>query len=389
MRRYFSILLAAAIVVMEFAGCAKKEPDPVPIAPILKDIVMPAESSSIPGTQARILGRGFDVSDVLTCRSLSGEKDFTPEIVAVDDYSITILLPVDACGQYEVSVTRSGLTTVLSEKLYVAYVVLLEDIVIPSGIVAQGSEIEISAKGLAEGDEVVFESEAYPMEGGIRVTTTFADGKLKLTIPNTVYGVNSLKIVRGKSIGKLGTLNVSVELFAKTAGGMVFYVSDSGVHGLVVCAEDPYHLGDAAMNWGPSIPAAFAAGSSDAIYSGKSNSAGLLTQVANTKGEYTYSHKTPVELCDEFSCVQDGITYDDWFLPSSGELIELFKVKATLSSKGVSIPANNYWTSTEFDYSGGWVWAMYYVNFYETENIVCTGCDRVAWAIGTIAIRQF
>ena len=389
MRSFFSILLAAAIVVMEFAGCAKKEPDPVPIAPILKDIVMPAESSSIPGTQARILGRGFDVSDVLTCRSLSGEKDFTPEIVAVDDYSITILLPVDACGQYEVSVTRSGLTTVLSEKLYVAYVVLLEDIVIPSGIVAQGSEIEISAKGLAEGDEVVFESDAYPMGGGIRVTTTFADGKLKLTIPNTVYGVNSLKIVRGKSIGKLGTLNVSVELFAETAGGMVFYVSDSGVHGLVVCAEDPYHLGDAAMNWGPAVPAEFAAGSSDAIYSGKSNSAGLLTQVANTKDDYTYSHKTPVELCDEFSCVQDGITYDDWFLPSSGELIELFKVKATLSSKGVSIPANNYWTSTEYDYSGGWVWAMYYVNFYETENIISTGCDRVAWSIGTIAIRQF
>jgi len=45
-----SHLFVAAAVVLMAVGCAEKEAAQVPIAPILKDIVMPAESSSIPGT---------------------------------------------------------------------------------------------------------------------------------------------------------------------------------------------------------------------------------------------------------------------------------------------------------------------------------------------------
>ena len=104
---------------------------------------------------------------------------------------------------------------------------------------------------------------------------------------------------------------------------------------------------------------------------------------------YTYTHSTPADLCDELSVEQNGVTYNDWFLPSLKELVELFKVKASVAEAGFSVPFNNYWTSTEYDYSGGWVWAMYYVNFYEATNIVYNGCNRVEWAIGTLAVRQF
>lgn len=221
----------------------------------------------------------------------------------------------------------------------------------------------------------------------VSVNTTYADGKLTLTVPSTVYGVNSAKVVRGKSIGNLGTIKVAVDLFAQTAGGYVFYTSDEGVHGLVV---HPAAVGEAAMNWGPSIPSSFAAGTSAEVYKGKQNTADLLVQVENSKnGGYPYEHATPAELCVNLTSEQDGITYDDWFLPSQNELIELFKVKANIAQAGFSIPANNYWSSTEYDYSGGWVWAMNYVNFYEATNIVTNGCDRVGWLIGTLAIRQF
>ncbi|MBE6236802.1 MAG: DUF1566 domain-containing protein [Bacteroidales bacterium] len=381
-----SHLFVAAAVVLMAVGCAEKEAAQVPIAPILKDIVMPAESSSIPGTTIKIMGKGFDVSDKITCKSKSGESDFTPEIVAVDDYSISIAVPVEAKGYYEVSVTRRELTTVLSEQLYVAYVILLKDIVLPSAPVAQGSEIVIEAEGVQDGDKVVFESAAYPAGTEISVNTTYSDGKLKLTVPSTVYGVNSAKVVRGKSIGNLGTINVAVDLFAQTAGGIVFYTSDGGIHGLVV---HPAAIGASAMNWGPSIPSNFAAGTSADIYKGKKNTEDLLTQVANSKDNYPYEHETPAELCANLVSEQDGISYNDWFLPSQNELVELFKVKASVAQAGFSVPANNYWSSTEFDYSGGWVWAMNYVNFYEATNIVTTGCDRVNWAIGTLAVRQF
>ena len=66
-----SHLFVAAAVVLMAVGCAEKEAAPVPIAPILKDIVMPAESSSIPGTTIKIMGKGFDVSDKITCKSMS------------------------------------------------------------------------------------------------------------------------------------------------------------------------------------------------------------------------------------------------------------------------------------------------------------------------------
>lgn len=384
--RNFRLIIMSAVTMLMVGACTEKEPAPVPIAPILKDIVMPAESSSIPGTVVRVAGKGFSEGDLISCKSMSGEADFTPEVVSVDDYGINLAVPVEAKGFYEVSVTRNGLTTVLPAQLYVAYVILLEDIVLPSGAVTQGQEIVIKAKGVAEGDQVVFESDAYPEGTEISVATSYSDGELRLTVPSTVYGVNSLKVVRGKSIGTLGTLGVAVNLYAQTAGGVVFYTSDGGVHGLVV---HPAIVGDAAMNWGPSVPNAFAAGSSPDIYKGRQNSADLLTQIANTKDTYAYGHKTPVELCDELVSEQAGISYDDWFLPSMNELIELFKVKADVAGAGFAVPANNYWSSTEYDYSGGWVWAMTYVNFYEAVNIV-TGCaDRGAWAIGTLAVRQF
>ena len=386
MNKLSHLLFVAATVVLMAAGCAEKEAAPVPIAPILKDIVMPAESSSIPGTTVKIMGKGFDVSDKITCKSKSGEADFTPEVVAVDDYSISIAVPVEAKGYYEVSVTRNELTSVLPVQLYVAYVILLEDIVLPSAPVKQGQSITIEAEGVMDGDKVVFESTAYPGGAEVSVNTTYADGKLTLTIPSTVYGVNSAKVVRGKSIGNLGTINVAVDLFAQTAGGYVFYTSDEGIHGLVV---HPAAVGAAAMNWGPSIPNSFAAGTSPDIYKGKQNTEDLLTQVANSKDGYPYDHETPAELCANLVSEQEGITYDDWFLPSQNELVELFKVKANIAQAGFSIPANNYWSSTEYDYSGGWVWAMNYVNFYEATNIVTTGCDRVNWAIGTLAVRQF
>ena len=207
MNKLSHLLFVAAAVVLMAAGCAEKESAPVPIAPILKEIVMPVESSSIPGTTVKIMGKGFDVSDKLFCKSQSGEADFTPEVVAVDDYSISIAVPVEAKGYYEVSVTRNGLTSVLPVQLYVAYVILLKDIVLPSAPVKQGQSITIEADGVMDGDMVVFESTAYPAGTEVSVNTTYADGKLTLTVPSTIYGVNSAKVVRGKSIGNLGTIN--------------------------------------------------------------------------------------------------------------------------------------------------------------------------------------
>lgn len=377
---YYIISIALAIMT----GCAEDVQQAVPIAPLLKYIEMPSETAAIPGTNVTIAGKGFDQEDQIFCKSKNGEIDFTPEVVSVSNFGITIAVPVKACGAYEVSVTRKGLTTVLEELLNIPYVIALSDVVFP-GAASQGESITIRATGLEAGDKIVFESDYYP-KGVEAIVECTEDGIAIFPIPSTCYGVNTVKITRGKKIGTLGTIKIAVALFAKTAGGIVFYVSDNGVHGLVVHESA---LGDAAMNWGPAVPSAYAAGSKPDIYSGKQNSVGLLKQVADSKVDFPYPHATPVELCNDLVAVQDGISYDDWFLPSLNELVELFKVKSQVAEAGFTVPYNNYWSSTEFDYSGGWVWAMLYSNFYEATNIVTGVADRTGWAIGTLAIRQF
>ena len=69
------------------------------------------------------------------------------------------------------------------------------------------------------------------------------------------------------------------------------------------------------------------------------------------------------------------------------ELIEVFKVKSLLAEKGVNIPANNYWTSSEGDGEAGW--SAYYVNFYEDTNIVSEICSKSGWKIGVLPIRAY
>lgn len=384
MKKYPFFLLIATVLLPLAISCGDDETDPVPIAPLLKEIVMPSETAAMPGTDVTIKGRGFDTSDIIICKSQSGEADFTPKVVSVTDYGITIAVPATACGFYEVSDTRAELTTVLSEKLYIPYVIILDDIDYPA-TVKQGETITVKASGIEAGDVLVMESDAYP--SGVKVKVEGAqNGSITFAVPSTCYGVNTMKVTRGQKMGTLGTISVAVNLFAKVAGGIVFYTSDDGVHGLVVYMGT---LGDAAMNWGPAVPSAFAAASKYDVYSGKTNSTGLLKQVSDTKNDYTYSHDTPVQLCDKLEAEQDGIKYNDYFLPSLNELVEFFKVKAKVANAGFSVPANNYWSSTEADYSGGWVWAMCYCNFYESTNIVTGIADRTGWAIGTIAIREF
>ena len=100
--KHFAVLL---LIVAAATGCKEDSPEPVPVAPILKYVVMPSESNSIPGTDVMIEGRGFSPEDVFTCKSLDGEKDFTSEAVKADNYSVTIRVPQEACGNYSVTVT--------------------------------------------------------------------------------------------------------------------------------------------------------------------------------------------------------------------------------------------------------------------------------------------
>ncbi len=70
---FFAVLIC---LVSAVCGCDKAPSQPVPVAPVLKNIVMPAESNSIPGTDVTIMGRGFSAEDIISCSSLDGGGEF-------------------------------------------------------------------------------------------------------------------------------------------------------------------------------------------------------------------------------------------------------------------------------------------------------------------------
>ncbi|NCB66448.1 MAG: DUF1566 domain-containing protein, partial [Bacilli bacterium] len=95
---------------------------------------------------------------------------------------------------------------------------------------------------------------------------------------------------------------------------------------------------------------------------GKSNTYELTSKMTNTaykglSGAGTTSQYA-ANICSEYSIEENGIKYDDWFLPSIGELGMLYEIlKDSLDMSG------NYWSSTEYFDLNAW-----YFNFSNGEQ---------------------
>ncbi|MCX6260507.1 MAG: TonB-dependent receptor plug domain-containing protein [Bacteroidia bacterium] len=140
-------------------------------------------------------------------------------------------------------------------------------------------------------------------------------------------------------------------------GGYVFYVDETGEHGLV-CAPS-----DQSLNalWSHSAPAG-AAGR--AIGTGYQNTADIIIGCPE--------EGIAARLC--YDLEMDG--YSDWFLPSIDELLLMY---TNLHSKGLSSFKDHfYWSSTQDKY-GAWVVSFYYgskSNHNRNENAIRTRAVR-------------
>lgn len=384
----FTRYLMMCLLALTLASCKDDKTDPKPIAPLIKDVSMPAEAETIPGSTIKIQGKGFDKTDILSCLSLTNDPHFTPEIVSVDNYGITIVLPANAAGTYEVSVERAKLVTTLSERLKVPYLVVIDDLVVPTTAFKAGESIAIGGKGFEQGDTFEFISDVYPAGIKFTQTGTLSEGGINITAPAGAYSVNKVIIRRGNKQNTLGEVKIAAEVGAEIGGGVVYYVSDGGVHGLIAKRSN---VGSAAEQWGPGVSADLTASTSKDIYAGKENTRKCVEKmvVFRTRFSDWNDKKSAAEQCDLATETADGATYDDWFLPSQQELIELFKVKAMLAEKGATVGPNNYWSSSEGEGGDAAGWSAFYVNFYEESNIVTDKSDKVNWAIGIRPVRQF
>ncbi|WP_337042801.1 hypothetical protein [Emticicia sp. 17c] len=112
-------------------------------------------------------------------------------------------------------------------------------------------------------------------------------------------------------------------------GGIVFYVDDSGQHGLVVatidCASGTTFKWISASNINTNAVRS-------GVYGGQYN-----TELIN---EIQGSGSSAAMAAAQFT---DG-TYGDWYLPSKGELAIMYQQRANI---GMGSVTNTYWSSTE------------------------------------------
>jgi len=386
MKKLFTYLLLFAILSSSVMSCSKKDTVvPVPIAPIIQSVVFPNENDAMPGKVATLRGKGFANGDKVTIENATGAVEV--EVKEVTNDYLQFIVPRDAGGIYVVNIERAGKQTTLDGELSVPFVIPLDDVVMPTVSFQRGGEVNIAGKGFEDGDVIQLTAGFYSQDKVISITGVATDNGITFTLPEECYGVNNVIVTRTNRKASLGTINIEANVGDVIGGGVVFWTDATKIHGLIV---NKTNTGTPVQQFGPGVALSGAAGTSKAIGAGKDNTAKLLAKLAAFRqGNGSWNNKkTAAELCDELVVTEGSDTYTDWFLPSQEELIAIFKKKDLLQSKGAGMPANNYWSSSEGDGDAAG-WSAYYVNFYESVNIVSGNSDKESWAIGVRAVRAF
>lgn len=148
---------------------------------------------------------------------------------------------------------------------------------------------------------------------------------------------------------KMGRSTYSIGDFAQ--GGIVFWVDETGQHGLVAAKEDQ----STGVRWFAGTNGNTQA-KGDGPYAGETNTSIIIAaQVAIGDDGNTYAAR----ICNELQITESGKTYGDWYLPSKEELNLMYTNKSTIDAtatvnSGSSFTTGFYWSSTERDSLNPW-----------------------------------
>ncbi|GFO72752.1 trimeric autotransporter adhesin [Bathymodiolus japonicus methanotrophic gill symbiont] len=154
------------------------------------------------------------------------------------------------------------------------------------------------------------------------------------------------------------------------AGGLVFYVSAGGLHGLEVAT----HGASGAAKWGCSGDTVNGINVNGvynkSIYTGESNTEAMLKSECSPAAKNTSNYSLG--------------GYSDWFVPSLGELDLIFR---NLVAKGHgTFSEDSYWSSSEYDENESWI-----VHFGVTNDHTPGSKSHILKSIvlDVLAIRYF
>jgi len=184
------------------------------------------------------------------------------------------------------------------------------------------------------------------------------------------------KTALGDSIANIRSEIPSVKTYSVgdfAQGGIVFWVDDTGRHGLV-CAKTDCNGGSGVRWYAGTHGSTQAKG--DGIYAGNANTLIIIAaQVAIGDDGSTYAAR----VCNELQIPESGITYSDWYLPSKYELNLMYENKTTINATatangGTIFATTTYWSSTEHDRDHAWILSFdngYQLNYnkYDTYRV--------------------
>ena len=135
-------------------------------------------------------------------------------------------------------------------------------------------------------------------------------------------------------------------------GGIVFWVDETGQHGLVAAKQDQ----STGVRWFAGTNGNTQA-KGDGPYAGEANTSIIIAaQVAIGDDGNTYAAR----ICNELQVTEGGKTYGDWYLPSKEELNIMYQNKATIDATaeangGSSFASAFYWSSAESNLNNAWL----------------------------------
>jgi len=283
---------------------------------------------------------------------------------------------------------------------------IIKFVTVPYAFTAE-TVVYIDASGAQNGDALVYNSATGKFEPG-QVTTGPVDWSNVQNKPNfatvaTSGNYNDLintPIINGSETKVTAGTNITVTGIGTTAnpyvinstvthyvgelygGGVVFYVDQTGNHGLICSMIDL----STAQAWS-NIDNTLIGATAQSEWNGQGNTTAIIGQPGHTS--------SAAKLCNDYININYGTgAYSDWYLPAMSQLNKLFnaiyEVNKSLDSDGNSattlIDRNlyYYWSSTEYSNNTAW----YYDFISGTLGIYSLSANKVA-TNAVRAVRAF
>jgi hypothetical protein len=148
------------------------------------------------------------------------------------------------------------------------------------------------------------------------------------------------------SVGTVHSQTAKVSIGDFIEGGVVFFVDDTGEHGLVCSVNNK----NTTTTWAKRKPVNRNERMSENFHTSETIFGGKSSKIKRN------SRKNAKKWCDDLKIKIEGVVYKDWYLPTIEELHLLHQQKdlinaVSLKNNGQEFINSIYWSATEFDYT--------------------------------------